>query len=317
MVSEVLYLACTRDLPVSFHLMIGCTLMEGPLLPLLPMQTLNLGALLHWCCCHLLGHNQVFWIRHQLFCSFSLECDISWSCILIVPALLLLPFLISFEVTSNTAGWDGLSIQWFCAVILQVAVTSSSGPSIVIIVQGHGYLLNSWDLNSPMGKHGPKGKWPKGESVGPHKKMTRLGFKPRTSILGALTTELYGPEYRVLVSHSYQLWQIAYPTLGMVLSQFFFTEYLWKLLVFSGYYHPFRVFFYLICITRAVHNNGPKGKVWVHTRKWPDWGLNPGPPSYILGALTTELYGPEYRVLVSHSYQLWQIAYPTKTYQRK
>ncbi len=57
--------------------------------------------------------------------------------------------------------------------------------------------------------------------------------------------------------------------------------------------------------------NGPKGKVWVHTRKWPDWGLNPGPPGYILGALTTELYGPKYRVLVSHSYQLWQIAYPT------
>src|SRR6266702_6327525 len=39
--------------------------------------------------------------------------------------------------------------------------------------------------------------------------------------------------------------------------------------------------------------------------------MNPGPPSYILGALTTELYGPEYRVLVSHSYQLLQIAYPT------
>src|SRR6266702_5192586 len=35
-----------------------------------------------------------------------------------------------------------------------------------------------------------------------------------------------------------------------------------------------------------------------------DWGLNPGPPGYILGALTTELYGPEYRVLVSDSYQL-------------
>jgi len=32
--------------------------------------------------------------------------------------------------------------------------------------------------------------------------------------------------------------------------------------------------------------------------------LNPGPPGYILGALTTELYGPEYRVLVSDSYQL-------------
>src|SRR6266702_2817479 len=29
-----------------------------------------------------------------------------------------------------------------------------------------------------------------------------------------------------------------------------------------------------------------------------------GPPGYILGALTTELYGPEYRVLVSDSYQL-------------
>ncbi len=34
-------------------------------------------------------------------------------------------------------------------------------------------LLNSWDLNNPMGKwpNGetcPKGKWPKGESVGPH-----------------------------------------------------------------------------------------------------------------------------------------------------
>src|SRR6266702_249578 len=57
--------------------------------------------------------------------------------------------------------------------------------------------------------------------------------------------------------------------------------------------------------------NGPKGKVWVHTRKCPDWGLNPGPPGYILGALTTELYGPEYRVLASHSYQLCQIAYPT------
>src|SRR6266702_1738782 len=40
------------------------------------------------------------------------------------------------------------------------------------------------------------------------------------------------------------------------------------------------------------------------TRKSPDWGLNPGPPGYILGALTTELYGPEYRVLVSDSYQL-------------
>ncbi len=50
---------------------------------------------------------------------------------------------------------------------------------------------------------------------------------------------------------------------------------------------------------RAQRGNSPKGKVWVHTRKWPDWGLNPGPPGYILGALTTELYGPEYRVLVS------------------
>ncbi len=34
-------------------------------------------------------------------------------------------------------------------------------------------LLNSWNLNNPMGKwpNGetcPKGKWPKGESVGPH-----------------------------------------------------------------------------------------------------------------------------------------------------
>src|SRR6266702_114712 len=54
----------------------------------------------------------------------------------------------------------------------------------------------------------------------------------------------------------------------------------------------------------AQRGNGPKGKVWVHTRKCPDWGLNPGPPSYILGALTTKLYGPEYRVLVSDSYQL-------------
>ncbi len=29
----------------------------------------------------------------------------------------------------------------------------------------------------------------------------------------------------------------------------------------------------------AQRGNGPRGKVWVHTRKWPDWGLNPGPPS--------------------------------------
>ncbi len=44
-------------------------------------------------------------------------------------------------------------------------------------------LLNLWDLNSPMGKW-PNGEtWPKGESVGPHKKMTRLGFEPRTSQL--------------------------------------------------------------------------------------------------------------------------------------
>ncbi len=27
----------------------------------------------------------------------------------------------------------------------------------------------------------------------------------------------------------------------------------------------------------AQRGNSPKGKVWVHTRKWPDWGLNPGP----------------------------------------
>src|SRR6266702_6553896 len=54
----------------------------------------------------------------------------------------------------------------------------------------------------------------------------------------------------------------------------------------------------------AQRGNGPTGKAWVHTSKCPDWGLNPGPPSYILGALTTKLYGPEYRVLVSDSYQL-------------
>ncbi len=39
------------------------------------------------------------------------------------------------------------------------------------------HLLNLWDLNNPIGK------WPKGESVGPHKKMIRLGFEPRTSQL--------------------------------------------------------------------------------------------------------------------------------------
>jgi hypothetical protein len=45
-------------------------------------------------------------------------------------------------------------------------------------------------------------------------------------------------------------------------------------------------------------------------RKWPDWGLNPGPPGNIPGALTTELPGLSYRVLASHISTLWQIAYP-------